>query len=128
MHELSIAEALAEQVRRHIPAGMRVSRIRLEIGPRQAVEEDALRFAWQAVVKSSDLDTAVLEIVQLPWTLVCRQCNQSWTSIDPLQGCPGCGSEDTQAGGSSDLRLLSLDAAPDFVGKSAHVSHTEVWV
>src|SRR5947207_155336 len=119
MHELSIAEALAEQVRRHIPAGMRLARIQLEIGPRQAVEEDSLRFAWQALVDASELDRAVLEIVQLPWTLVCRQCDKTWTSTDPLQGCPGCGSEDTHAAGSSDLRLLSLDVVPDFVGKSS---------
>ncbi|HUO09247.1 MAG TPA: hydrogenase maturation nickel metallochaperone HypA [Phycisphaerae bacterium] len=115
MHELSIAEALVEQIRRYAPSGAILAKARVEIGPRRAVDDDALRFAWQALVANTDFEGAKLEIILHPWDLFCNKCKRHWTSMDPLERCSACGSEETQAGGSNDLRLLSIEVAPDFL-------------
>jgi hydrogenase nickel incorporation protein HypA/HybF len=113
MHELSITEALIEQINRRTPAGMHVLRARVEIGPRQSIDEDSLRFAWEALVPGTALNNAALDLDFLPWSVTCLKCHHKWNAIDPLQPCRTCGSDATQAGGSNDLRLLSLEVSPE---------------
>ncbi|MGN6367737.1 MAG: hydrogenase maturation nickel metallochaperone HypA [Phycisphaerae bacterium] len=120
MHELSIAEALIEQVRRHAPPASRLSKARVEIGARRAVDEDALRFAWQALVANTEFDSVVLETRSLPWEIACLKCKRHWNSHDPLEVCSACGSEETRAVGSNDLRLLSIEVSPDFLPMAQH--------
>jgi hydrogenase nickel incorporation protein HypA/HybF len=113
MHELSITEALIEQIRRQTPAGMTVLKAKVEIGPRQSIEEDSLRFAWEALIAATDLKWASLDLVFLPWTITCFKCHHKWSALDPLERCKTCGSVATRADGSNDLRLLSLEVSPD---------------
>ncbi|HVT82902.1 MAG TPA: hydrogenase maturation nickel metallochaperone HypA, partial [Phycisphaerae bacterium] len=74
MHELSIAEALLDQVRRHLPPGSRVLTIRVEAGARRCIEEQALNLAWEALTQDTDLANSRLELATLPWTLRCNTC------------------------------------------------------
>lgn len=107
MHELSIAEALLEQVRRHAPAGNRVMEVRVEAGMQRAIDATALEWAWQAVAEGTDLADAKLMFTELPYTLTCRHCGSEWTSGDPLATC-ACGAEAGVIGGA-ELRLMSLE-------------------
>ena len=110
MHETSIAEALIEQVRRHTPPGHRVTLVRVEAGPYQAINPQALEWAWQIVTDGTDLARAKLEFRALPFSLTCSQCGRAWTGADPFEPC-ACGGE-AAAEGSKDLHLVSLDAEP----------------
>jgi len=107
MHETSIAQALIEQVRRHTPAGHVAISARVEAGPYQAINPQALEWAWQIVAGETELAHTKLEYRGLPFDLSCISCGRKWTGADPFEPCT-CGSE-ARAAGSSDLRLVSLE-------------------
>ncbi len=110
MHETSIAEALIEQVRRHTPEGHRVALVRVEAGPYQAINPQALEWAWQIVTEGTDLANSILEFRGLSFSLICTQCGRTWTGADPFESCT-CGGE-ARSEGSADLRLVSLEVEP----------------
>ena len=107
MHETSIAEALIDQVRRHTPPGHYALIVRVEAGPYQAINPQALDWAWQIVTEGSELAQTKLEFRGLPFEYACARCGKTWTGSDPLALCP-CGNE-PKVSGSSDLRLVSLE-------------------
>ena len=111
VHEISIAEALAGQVRRHIPAGHRACAVRVEAGPLQNIDPEAIAVAWQVVTTDTDLAGAVLNYSALPWQITCNACGRKWTGTDPFELCT-CGSTNTLPTGSSGLCLLSLEVEP----------------
>lgn len=125
MHELSIAEALLEQVRRHTPPGQCATLIHVEAGPLQAIDADALQFAWKALTASSDLVSATLELTTLPWHLTCSRCGKSWTAADPFQEC-ACGCQEVNPEGSAEIRLISFETADADTSLAPESFHAEV--
>jgi len=107
MHEVSIANALLAQVRRHTPAGARAIVIRVEAGPRQSIDGQALAWAWEASTLETELAGSRLEFTALPYMLTCRTCEREWTSSDPFETCT-CGAAAVSIG-SAQLRLMSLE-------------------
>ena len=107
MHELSLAEALVSQVRRHTPTDHRATVIRVEAGPYQAIDPQALAWAWEVLVAETELASARLDFKALPFNMTCSGCGRTWTGTDPLEMCT-CGSP-AQAAGSPDLRLVSME-------------------
>ena len=110
MHELSLAEALLSQVRRHTPADHRATLIRVEAGPYQAIDPQALAWAWEALAAETELAHARLDFKALPFAMTCTGCGRTWTGTDPLELC-SCGSP-PQVTGTSDLRLVSMEVEP----------------
>jgi len=107
MHETSLAQALLEQVRRHTPAGHVATAVRVEAGPYQAINPQALEWAWQIVTAETELAHTKLEYRALAFEMSCAGCGRKWTGADPFELCT-CGGE-ARAAGSSDLRLVSLE-------------------
>jgi len=107
MHEFSIAEALAVQVRAHAPAGERVREVELRVGALRGLEPEALRMCWQAVTFDTPLAGSVLAIEQLPWSITCSDCGRHWTSDVPFVSCE-CGNETPTPSGTDELDLLAL--------------------
>ncbi len=112
MHEFSIAEALAGQVRRHAPPGRRVRGVEIRVGALRGIEPEALQMGWQAVTAETALEGATLEIDSLPWTLDCRTCARSWTSDVPFVTCE-CGDSAPVPTGTDELDLVSLTVDAD---------------
>lgn len=108
MHELSIAQALVEQVRRHTPDGKRLRSAQLRIGAKQGIDPESLKMAWEVTLTGTALAGAVLEIQWLPWQLTCPDCGRRWTGDDVFVACQ-CGCATPTADGSGELTLLSLD-------------------
>ncbi len=116
MHELSIAEALLEQVRRHTPPGGRVRRIKLRVGPLRGIEPEAMLVGWRAATAGTDCDSAELCMEMLPWTLCCPQCQRQWTSDELYVSCD-CGCCVPHPVGGNELDLMSMDVdVPDEQG------------
>src|ERR1051325_5732811 len=92
MHETSIAHALLEQIRRHTPPGHYAISAHVEAGPYQAINPQALEWAWQVVTQDTELQNAQLQFTALPFDFACPRCGKKWTGLDPLALCP-CGSE-----------------------------------
>ena len=106
MHEFSIAEALAGQVRRHAPPG-RVVSVEIRVGALRGIEPDALRMCWSAVTYGTPLAGATLEVETLPWTISCPDCGRRWTSAVPFVDC-ACGSRSPLPAGGDELDLVAM--------------------
>jgi hydrogenase nickel incorporation protein HypA/HybF len=111
MHELSIAEALSEQVQTHLPVAHRLTSLRLRIGAKQGIDGDSLRWSWEMVVRGTAMEGSRMELEMLPWDLSCPECGRTWQSPELLVAC-NCGCATPVADGSSDLMLLSLEVEP----------------
>ena len=111
MHEMSIVEALIEQVRQETQAypTARVSNIHLRIGALRLVVPETLRFCFKAAVCGTQLDGCVVEIEQLQATANCRKCRQTLTVEDNWFQCPHCGEFGSDLLTGNELELSSID-------------------
>ncbi len=112
MHELSIVEALIEQVRRELErAGQsgRVRRLELSIGRLSGVNCDSVRFAFGLIAAGTPLEGAELAIREPKSVCCCRAC-EARAEIDALVAqCPQCGSAEISIEGGRDLLLQSIE-------------------
>ncbi|NUP89992.1 MAG: hydrogenase maturation nickel metallochaperone HypA [Candidatus Sumerlaeia bacterium] len=76
MHEMAIAESIAEQVEAAIAAAghPRVLEIRVRAGALRAIVPEALTFCFAAVAQGSPLEGASLQVAVVPVTILCPAC------------------------------------------------------
>lgn len=108
MHELSIAHALIDLAREHVPEHARVRTVRVRVGPLQAIDDDAMQFAWSAATESTVMQGSQLALEHLPWILNCLECGRRWRSENWSAPCT-CGSANVDPTGGDELTLLSID-------------------
>jgi len=118
VHELSIAGAILDLARRHVPPGATMLKVTVEAGPMRAIDPDAMRAAWGAVLAghgAGDIGGDVginvginvgIDLISLPWNLECPACGARWTGDDVNAPC-ACGALATPIGGD-ELRLVSV--------------------
>ena len=110
MHEMSIAESvlgIVEECARR--EGLRrVKEVRLEIGQLAAVETEALRFCFDAVVRGSVAEGAALAIEETPGAAWCFGCSSSVPVSARGEPCPRCGSAQLQVSGGTEMRVKDL--------------------
>ena len=112
MHELSIAEALIEQVQREVQRSGhrgRVQRLELSIGRLSGVSSESLRFAFELLAPGTLVEKAKVAIVQPKALCRCHACHASTEIDDVLGQCPACGSMEVVIEGGRDLILQSID-------------------
>ena len=108
MHELSIAQAIVEQVRLHAPIGVHVHHVCVRAGPMRGIEPNALQWAWQAATQNTALEQTELQLDELPWNLECPDCGNTFCSDDLYAPCQ-CGCDVTFPVGGDELTLMSLE-------------------
>jgi hydrogenase nickel incorporation protein HypA/HybF len=112
MHELSIADAVAEVARRHAD-GRRVARVELKVGYLRQVVPSALEFAWQLITEGTSLEQAELVIEEIPPRGRCRTCETETTMESfPLQ-CGRCGGLDLELLAGEELLVDALELEDD---------------
>ncbi len=111
MHEMSLAESVREIVedtaRAH--SALRVSAVRLEIGALSHVEVEAMRFAFDVVMRGSVAEGARLEIEQPPGSAWCMHCSQQVAVAQRGEPCPHCGSHQLQVNGGDRMRVVDIE-------------------
>jgi len=112
MHELSIIEALIDQVEHELDrAGEhgRVLRLELSIGRLSGVNCDSVRFAFGLLSPGTPVEDADIVIQEPKAFCNCHACN-ALTEIDDLVvQCPRCASSDVTIEGGRDLVLQSME-------------------
>lgn len=110
MHELALAESVLELIDDAARAeGFRhVRKVVLEIGQLAAVEAEAMRFCFDAVVRDTLADGAFLEIEAVPATGRCGRCGATVAMEEPVGVCPHCGGSVKLRSGR-EMRLKSLE-------------------
>ena len=107
MHELSIVRSLIDVITAHTPRGAAVELVQVRVGALQAIEPQAMQWAWSAATRQTSLDGCVLQLQLLPWRMHCHECGRTWESDDPLVHC-ACGCQHPHPSGSDELTLISL--------------------
>lgn len=108
MHEYGLCEGIVASVR-HRAAGRRVGRVVVRIGVRHAALPAPMAQAFEEVTAGTEVSGARLEIVPVPLRLVCRACDASGDTSDPLALCPGCGGDRVDLSGGDELTLVQIE-------------------
>ncbi|MTI00188.1 hydrogenase maturation nickel metallochaperone HypA [Roseibium sp. RKSG952] len=111
MHEVSLCESMldilkAQAARDHFT---RVKRVAVDIGALSCVEPEALKFGFDAVMKGSLADGAVLEISRPAAQALCLDCFRTVPVGKRFDTCPECGSEALQVVAGEELKIRELE-------------------
>jgi hydrogenase nickel incorporation protein HypA/HybF len=118
MHELSIVEALIEQVQREVQrsgraptAGWpgRIRRLELAVGRLSGVSCDSLRFAFALLSGETLVAGAELQITEPKATCRCQACDARVEVDEITVRCPACGSLQVTVEGGRELLLESIE-------------------
>jgi len=112
MHELSIAEALIDQVRESLDrAGQhgRVSRLELSIGRLSGVYGESLRLAFGLLAPGTEVEGAELVIREPKAVSRCRVCHAQVEIDDLVTECPRCAAGDITIEGGREMILESIE-------------------
>lgn len=112
MHELSIVEALIEQVEREVQRSGQSGRIRrldLTVGRLSGVSCDSLRFAFELLSDDTIVKDAELHITQPKATCRCQACRARVEVDEIAVRCPACGSMQITLEGGRELLLESVE-------------------
>ena len=111
MHELSLVEGIRsiieDQARSH--AFTRVTTLRLEIGRFAGVEQSALTFAWDEVMRGSVAEGCTLQIIDLPGQALCFDCARLIEINDRFDPCPLCGGGKLLPQGGDEMRIKDME-------------------
>jgi len=116
MHELSVCQALLEQVEQVAAdhGAERVERIRVRIGPLSGVEADLLASAYSIAAAGTIAEGAVLDIEPAPVRVHCMTCGAETDATPNRLLCGACGDWHTRLVSGDELLLASLElAVPD---------------
>ncbi len=111
MHEISLCEGVLQILEEQAQSqGFRqVKRVWLEIGALAGVDTEAMRFGFDAVMRGTLADGALLEIIDLPGNAWCMPCGRSVPVKARFDACPDCGSYQLQVTGGDEMRIKELE-------------------
>ena len=111
MHEIGIANSILDAVRAEVlkRPGWMAHKVAVRIGELSAVNPDALRFAFEALTRETELQTLQLEIETCPRRLFCTNCISEFRTIEFDSRCPRCGQKSARCLGGDQLELAYLE-------------------
>jgi hydrogenase nickel incorporation protein HypA/HybF len=119
MHELSVAQALVEQVedlaRQHRASGVHLIRVR--VGPLAGVVPEMLATAFPLAAAGTRAEAARLELVDAPIRVRCPSCHAETEARPNKLVCGACGEWRTEVVSGSELILETVELdIPETVG------------
>jgi hydrogenase nickel incorporation protein HypA/HybF len=113
MHEMSIVEALLEEVSRETRAHPThgVQSVRVRVGALRQVQPEILSFCYNASVRGTPLEQSRLEVQMLPAEARCRDCGQKFPVEENWFECPRCGTLGAELLQGNELELVSIEIA-----------------
>ncbi len=112
MHELSIAQALVEQVEASAKKeqALRVVRVVIAVGALSGVEPEALRAIFPLVAEETVAADSELVIERVAARVRCRACGHEAPTDDSFFiGCAACGSRDVELVAGRELNITSIE-------------------
>src|SRR5258708_37292499 len=107
MHEMGIANSILESVKTEAERypGSRLRRVGVRIGELQAIDQDSLRFCFDAIVRQTELEGLELEVELCPRRHRCLACTGEFIVRDYEFICPQCGEAPSDGIVGSELAL-----------------------
>jgi hydrogenase nickel incorporation protein HypA/HybF len=111
MHELSIAQSILDIVHQYVPTDRSntVKSVKLRVGELSGVVADSLEFCFSAIVADTPLRGTTLDIERIPFTLHCKQCENTFTSEYGIVICPKCGSDSTEVIAGTEMQVVEIE-------------------
>jgi len=112
MHELPMAENIVKLVCSkldEIGGNLKVTRVRLKVGKMSTAVPDCLRFYFEFLRKETPLESAVLDVEEVPVSGRCLQCELDFEMDSPVFLCPSCGSFSVEITGGRELLVESIE-------------------
>ncbi|HZP04945.1 MAG TPA: hydrogenase maturation nickel metallochaperone HypA [Terracidiphilus sp.] len=111
MHEIGIANAILESVRsecaRHPDA--RPCKVGVRVGELAGVDLDALQFAFEVLIRDTDLAEIELDLQFCSRQYHCSACGTEFSAQDYDLCCPQCGEERARLISGDELKLSYLE-------------------
>jgi hydrogenase nickel incorporation protein HypA/HybF len=113
MHELSIAQALVEQVEevRSRHGGQAVISVGVRIGSWRLVVPESLEFYYSLLTRGTSLEGSRLEMDTVEARGLCPACGETFPVEAPLIVCPLCGGVGGDLVCGQELQLVSVELA-----------------
>jgi hydrogenase nickel incorporation protein HypA/HybF len=111
MHEMGIANSVLEAVRTEMGRhpGTYPCKVGVRIGEMAAIDQDALRFCFEAMIQETDLASLELGIETCPLRYRCQVCGRDFVVRDYDSHCPQCASLETTYISGDELELAYLE-------------------
>jgi len=111
MHEMGIANSVLDAVRTEMGRhpGTYPCKIGVRIGEMAAIDQDALRFCFEAMILETDLSSLELAIEVCPRRHRCQACAREFVVRDYDSRCPQCASLETVCISGDELELAYLE-------------------
>ena len=121
MHELGIANSVLEAVRTEMARhpGTYPCKVGVRVGEMTAIDQEALRFCFEAIIVETDLESLELSIEVCPRRHRCQVCEREFIVRDYDCSCPQCSSLATLCISGDQLELAYLEVeeyGPSSVG------------
>ena len=113
----SVLEAVRTEMGRH--PGTYPCKVGVRIGEMAAIDQDALRFCFEAMIQETDLASLELGIETCPLRYRCQVCGRDFVVRDYDSRCPQCASLETTYISGDELELAYLEVeeyGPSAVG------------
>ncbi len=111
MHEMSLAQALVDQVIELAEKDgcRKVLSVDVSIGALSGVMREALEFCFPVVARGTLLESTILNVTEVPLKAECRDCRRI-TNPEPFEiECSHCGSMNLNVTEGKDFKLVSLE-------------------
>jgi len=111
MHEMGIANSVLEAVRTEmgLHPGTYPCKVGVRIGEMAAIDQDALRFCFEAMIQETDLASLELGIETCPLRYRCQVCGRDFVVRDYDSRCSQCASPETTYISGDELELAYLE-------------------
>ncbi len=111
MHEMGIANSVLEAVKTEMSLhpGTYPCKVGVRIGEMAAIDQDALRFCFEAIIHETDLESLELAIEFCPRCHRCQICASDFIVRDYDSRCPQCESLETTCISGDELELAYLE-------------------
>jgi hydrogenase nickel incorporation protein HypA/HybF len=111
MHEMGIANSVLDAVRTEMSRypGSYPCKVGVRIGEMTAIDQDALRFCFEAMILETDLASLELGIEVCPRRHRCQVCGSEFVVRDYDSRCPQCASLETTCVSGDELELAYLE-------------------
>jgi len=122
MHELSIASSLRDQVLEHLPVGLQLHKVTIEVGSLEHLDDAVMQLAWEVLCAEPPLEGSALTILHVPVLVRCRACDHEHAPEHqaPLH-CPLCGKARPEVLEGWGIVLKSLETDPSYTnGRANH--------
>jgi hydrogenase nickel incorporation protein HypA/HybF len=124
MHEMGIANSVLDAVRAEMlrNPGTYPTKVGVRIGEMAAIDQDALRFCFDAMIIDTDLSALELAVEFCPRRHRCIGCTHEFIVHDYDSRCPQCASLDTTCISGDELELAYLEVEenePSTVGEKS---------